>query len=369
MPQNTMTDALLSRPTAAAGQLLHRAVAWWLTELHGMVPPALAALPGRLFGRDGQDSAILQLNGASAVLRLRQPGRAAPVMIVLDDAHDRITALLRRHRLPAAVTVALDPQQLFVATIDLPRAAARALDAVMRHQVERMVPLPAEQICFAYRPLPRPANAAALKIAVVVAKRSAVDQALALTRGVGLHARRVVAEIAEAGPAPLVLCRPDRALAGTPARTRLFRALEAAALALVIAAYGVHVLRLEQVRADLSDAVAQARQTAAATRALGQRVALSTDALAFLRERRQEPQPLDSLSALLPLDAWVSELTLRGRTVEIVGQAAHASSLIGLIEGSSAFARAQFRSPITLLPDGHAERFDLTFDVKPETPR
>jgi general secretion pathway protein L len=372
MPQNAMTDALLSRPTATAGVFLHRAVAWWLAELGGMVPRSRVAAFRRLLGRDAQDTAILDLNGSRAALHLREPGRAAPLTVVLGDtpadAHDRVSALLRRHRSRNGVTVRLDPQQVFVATLDLPRAAERSLDAVMRHQVERMVPLPAEQICFAYCRLPRPANAATSRFAVAVAKRTTVEQAQALTRGIGLEARRIVAESAEAGALPLVIWRPDRAQSVTPARRRLHRALEAAALSLALAAYGLHVYRLEQVRADLSDAVAQAKQTAAATRALGQHVALSADALTFLRARRQEPQPLqvlDSLTRLLPLDSWVSDLTLRDRSVEIVGAAAHSTGLIPLIEGSPAFGRAKFRSPITLLPDGRTERFDLTFDVKP----
>jgi general secretion pathway protein L len=376
MPQNTMTDALLSRPTAAASLVLRRALAWWLAELGDMAPRALVAACRRLLGRDGPDTAILDLNGSQAVLHIREPGRAAPLTVALGDApadaHGRISALLRRRRERNAVTVRLDPQQLFVATLNLPRAAERSLDAVMRHQVERMVPLPAEQMCFAYRALDRPAGATAVKIAVAVAKRTAVEQALALTRGIGLQPRRVVADVAEAGPAPLVLWLPDTPRVETPARRRMLRGLEAAALALAVAAYGVHVHRLDRLRQDLADAVAQARQAAAATHDLSQRVALSGEALAFLRERRQQAPPLlvlDRLTGLLPLDSWVSDLALHGQSVEIVGAAAHATGLIALIEGSSTFGQAQFRSPITLLPDGRTERFDLTFDVKPDRSR
>jgi Tfp pilus assembly protein PilN len=78
---------------------------------------------------------------------------------------------------------------------------------------------------------------------------------------------------------------------------------------------------------------------------------------------------LDDLTTLLPLDSWVTDMTFRGRTVEIVGSARHATDLVALIEQSAVFGHAQLRSPITLLPDGHAERFDLTFDVKPAGPR
>jgi general secretion pathway protein L len=235
-----------------------------------------------------------------------------------------------------------------------------------------MVPLPAAQTCFAWRVMPRQSDATTLKVVVAVAKRAAVDQAQAQARGLGLAPRHIVAEIAEAGPAPLVIWQADRSAAGTATRRRLFRALELTALAMALIAYGLHVHRLDQIRDGLQQAVSQARQEAATTRTLGQQAARSADALTFLRARRQEPAPLqvlDDLTTLLPLDSWVSDLTLRGRTVEIVGSAQHATDLVALIEQSAAFGRAQFRSPITLLPDGHNERFDLTFDVKTVKPR
>jgi Tfp pilus assembly protein PilN len=363
-----MMEALPARPTAvAAGQFVRRALAWWLTELADMAPRSL----GRLYGRPRDDAAVLDLTGDQAFLVLRDSDRPAPLSIALGDApaeaRDRIGALLRRHKSSGSATIRISRARLFVTTLDLPRAAERSLDAVLRHQVERLVPLPAADICFAYRVLPRPSNAANLKVAVAVAKRSLVDQAQDLARGLGLAPRQIVAEVAEAGPAPLVIWQAHRSPTVGAARRRLFRVLELTAAVLALLAYGVHVRQLDQVRDGLQQAVAQARQQAAETRSLGQHAARSAEALVFLRARRQEPAPLrvlDDLTTLLPLDAWVSDLTIRGRTVEIVGSARHATDLVALIEGSGVFGHAQFRSPITLLPDGQAERFDLTFDVK-----
>jgi general secretion pathway protein L len=367
-----MMDALPARPAVAVSHFLRRAVAWWLTELADMAPRAL----GRLYGRSRHDAAVLDLTGEQAFLLLRERDRAAPLSVALGDApaddRGRIGALLRRHKTDDTVTVRISPATLFVTTLTLPRAAERSLEPVLRHQVERMVPLPAAQTCFAWRVMPRQSDATTLKVVVAVAKRAAVDQAQAQARGLGLAPRHIVAEIAEAGPAPLVIWQADRSAAGTATRRRLFRALELTALAMALIAYGLHVHRLDQIRDGLQQAVSQARQEAATTRTLGQQAARSADALTFLRARRQEPAPLqvlDDLTTLLPLDSWVSDLTLRGRTVEIVGSAQHATDLVALIEQSAAFGRAQFRSPITLLPDGHNERFDLTFDVKTVKPR
>jgi general secretion pathway protein L len=375
MSQVAMIAALLFRPTAAAGQFLRRAVTWWLDELSGMVPGTLRHsfdhVFGRVFGDAASDAAELDLAGGRAFLLLRERGRAVPLSVPLEEApaaaRHRVAALLRRHGTGNATTIRLDPGRLFITTLDLPRAAERSLEAVLRHQVEHLIPLPPTQLCFAHRMLPRPANAATLRVAVAVAKRASLDKALALARELGLLPRRVVAEINEAGPTLLTLWQANRVSTVTPVRRRLFRMLEAAALALAVAAYGLHIHHLNQLRDTLQAAIAQSRQQAAGTRDLAHRVTQSAEALAFLRARRDAPAPLwvlDRLTTLLPSDTWVSDLTLRGRDVEIVGFAPHAADLIGLIEGSPVFAQARFRSPITLLPDEHAERFDLTLAVK-----
>jgi general secretion pathway protein L len=367
-----MIDAFLARPKVVAGQFLRAAVAWWLAELAGMVPAAFA----RMWGGPGQVAATLDLTGDMVFLVLQERGRAAPLSVALGDAsaeaRGRVSDLLRRRKSPDSVAIRLDPKQLFVTTLTLPRAAERSLEAVLRHQVERLLPLPAVQTSFAFRVLPHPAGATTLQIVVAVVKRTSIDRALALARSLGLAPRQVVAWINEAGPRPLIMWQADRSRAQTIARRRVCRGLELAAVVLALIAYGLHVHRLEQVRDGLLDAVSQARQQAVTTRALSQQVTQSADALSFLRTRRQEADQLgvlDTLTRLLPLDSWVSELRLRDRTVEIIGTSPRATDLITLIEGSQVFDRAQFRSPITLLPDGHAERFDLTFEVKVAKPQ
>jgi general secretion pathway protein L len=89
--------------------------------------------------------------------------------------------------------------------------------------------------------------------------------------------------------------------------------------------------------------------------------------LAFFRGRRQDPSPLavlDALTRLMPTDSWVKELSVHGRTIEISGFSPHAADLVARIESSATFENPQFRSPITLAPDGKSERFDLSLDAK-----
>jgi len=56
---------------------------------------------------------------------------------------------------------------------------------------------------------------------------------------------------------------------------------------------------------------------------------------------------LKNLTDVLPADAWLTTLTLDAKGIELVGQAASASTLIPLLENSPRFERVEFSSPVT----------------------
>src|SRR5262249_43619119 len=119
----------------------------------------------------------------------------------------------------------------------------------------------------------------------------------------------------------------------------------------------------------LETRLAAATPAAAAVRALGKEVGRVDGAAAFFDRRRRETERLhlvDVLTRMVPLDSWLTGLSVRGREVEVAGHSPHASDLVARVEASAFFQNPQFRSPITLAPDGKSERFDLTFEVRPE---
>jgi general secretion pathway protein L len=56
---------------------------------------------------------------------------------------------------------------------------------------------------------------------------------------------------------------------------------------------------------------------------------------------------LQELTDLVPTDTWLQALTMDRQGVELTGQAAAASQLIPLLEGSKALERVEFTSPVT----------------------
>jgi general secretion pathway protein L len=370
-----MTSAILSRPTIAAGQFIRHGVSWWLGELAQLVPHQLL----RLFGRPGDPNSVLQFGAREPVLVVSDRRQASPIVLPLagfgeHERRMRIQSVLRSHRADDTVAVSLDRSLVFETSIDLPLAAEGSLQAILQHQIERLVPLSTAETCFAFRIVARMPAAGMLKVRLVIVKNETIEAGLAAAGAAGLDPRLVIAPQAEES-APrdrVVLWRADSVLAEATGRRRLRHALEIAAIVFALLAYGLYVHRLDRIRDDLQARIDHAKPVAAAVQSLAQRVGETNEALAFFQSRRNEVWPLailDELTRLVPTDSWVKQLVVRGRMVEIDGNSPRATDLVSRVESSALFANPRFRSPITLSPDGKSERFDLSFDIRPEAAR
>jgi general secretion pathway protein L len=368
-----MNSAILSRPTVLAGQLIRRGVSWWLGEVAELVPHQLL----RLFGQSGETTSVLQFGAGEPVLLLSDRRQASPIVLPLagfgeHERRMRVQSVLRGHRADDTVAVSLDRSMVFETSIDLPSAAEGSLDAILRHQIERLVPLSAAETCFAYRIIARMPTAGTLKVGLTIAKNATIEAGLAAAKAAGLNPRLVIVPQPEGAPSDrVVLWRAGSGPAAVIGRRRLRHALEIAAIVFAFLAYGLYVHRLDRIRDDLQTRIDHAKPVAAAVQSLAQRVGETNEALSFFRSRRNEVPPLailDELTRLVPTDSWVKQLAARGRTVEIDGSSPRASDLVSRVESSAMFENPRFRSPITLSPDGKSERFDLLLDIKVPPP-
>ena len=374
-----MTTAILSRPTIAIGQLIHRGLAWWLSELAQMAPRWLL----RLFGKPGDPSSILQVGANELILFLSDRRRPSPIVVPLTGFGDherrlRIQSVMRSHRADGAVAIRLDRSLVFETGIELPLAAEGSLRPILQHQIERLVPLSALETCFGYRVVTRSPIANTLKVHLTITKTATIDGALAAARADGLSPKLVIAPDVEGPPrdggagVPVLLWQASGGRAETDTRRRLRYGLEIAAVLLALAAYGLYVHRLDQMRDDLQARNERARPMVAAVQILARQIGQTGDLAAFFQSRRRAAPPLailDELTKLVPTDSWVKQLVVRGRTVEIDGFSPRATDLVARVEKSEMFENPQFRSPITLSPDGKSEQFDLSLDVKSEAAR
>lgn len=74
---------------------------------------------------------------------------------------------------------------------------------------------------------------------------------------------------------------------------------------------------------------------------------------------------LRELTEILPNDAWLTTLALDAKGVELVGQAAAASTLIPLLENSPRLERVEFASPVTRGRDREQFRIRAAWEAAP----
>jgi general secretion pathway protein L len=112
----------------------------------------------------------------------------------------------------------------------------------------------------------------------------------------------------------------------------------------------------------------------------GKRAAEATDSLRkelesrvaehnYLLKKKQELPPvvlaLEELTRILPDDTWVQQLDIKGTELQIQGETASSSKLIGLFEQSKMFHDAGFRSPLTKGQGASAEHYQLAAELRP----
>jgi general secretion pathway protein L len=355
--------AALDQWTASGRDAISRGVSWWLGELREL-------LPWRLAGHAERAPAILEVSADRATLVLTKRGAMQASELPLRgvdpaEARSRVQSSLRARRLGDAVIIRLDPSLLLRSSVTLPLAAERSLRPILQNQLERLVPLPATEVCFEYRVVSRSPAARTLTVELLTATRASIDDAVALAKSVGLVPRLAIAPGAAGSDAAMVLWRASRQQE-SPRQRRLKRGLELTAALLLIVAYGTYVYRLDERRDEVETEVAQAAKQAAAARAQMQQQTATQSALALLERHRKEPSPLallNELTGLIPSSAWISQLTLQKRNIEIIGYSPRVSDFVPRINNSDSFWNLKFRSPIALSPDGKGERFDISFDV------
>jgi general secretion pathway protein L len=339
---------------------LRQAANWWLAELYGLVPQSLIST----LHHQGRATAKLELHPDTASLLVQGPNRKTcdVIPIPLDD----VAAITARADLAErTVEIILDEGFLFRPCVDLPLAAENALASILRHQLERLVPLDPATLRFVWTVKERLPEKNLLKVEICLVKQSTLERALLLSERLGLKPRRIL--VAGEGGLLVPVWRQQAAEPLQGRQRVLCRGLEFITVVFVCATYASVILRLGSERSALQSKVAALEERATSVSVLAARTAAAETMLAQVRNRVAAPTALavlDELTKALPLDASVSEFHVQGRKVVIVGTASHATSLLGAIEQSPFFSNATFTAPITAGVAGIGERYQISFDVK-----
>ncbi len=327
------------------------ALQWWLGELSSLARDAARLVP---WGRG--DHVTIEAGERYWIVR----GRGA-VLGQVDCAGEDADGALRRLVAPGrrgrSAIVELPPERVLARRVDLPALARGDLMRLLRFEIARHFPFPAERAHFAHRILPKRDPASdRIEIEIVAVARETVAEIRAALAASGIAASRIAVQGSAGGP--MVLDEEEAAPRGAT-----YRALVAALCALAIAALVSPIVRDRIRLASLAREIAAITPAAQSARA-ARDARRSTQAQLAAPLRLAAARPplvavLDRLTTAVPDGAWLQSLGISGREVTIDGLSPSAAVVALQLEKSGAFANVAFRAPIARDPATGLEHFTL----------
>ena len=267
----------------------------------------------------------------------------------------------------AHVILLLVPGQYLTTRMVLPIAAGRELRNVVRHELERRMPFTVDEVWFEFVVSARDDAANQLHLDVYVAPRETVGELLRKLEGFGARPTEIkLSEHTEAPPrdpfgvdllkhAPYARRRRYR----LPCRLNILAGLAVVFLATLHAP----LIRYGAIGAEISMQVAEARQTALELQSVTDERAQWLARNRFLEDQRaSHTAPLAILRELtetLPEHTWLTRLSISRSQVQLEGETAAATDILGVVENSPYLEAAEFGSPITKAGSSDKERFDI----------
>ena len=319
---------------------------------------------------------LIVLSGQSAgVLTARL--KSAPKGAGLRDISFRVANGRPSPALPAEwreafrgsqVETDLAPGQVLFRSLDFPRQAADFLDGMIRTQIDRLTPWPAEEAVFGWSS-PAVTEQERIELTLAATSKQEIEPLVQLATNLGARSLAAFAAPAAAAEAEAKIKVFDSALGSAAGRgldtPRMLRAAllsagAAAALALLLAVYVGDSLNTEQ----------QQLMRRISERRAALRLGPGGDSALGLLAKRKQTSPasvvvLEALSQALPDGTYVTELRIDGDKVQVIGMTQDAPSLIRLIEKSPQFARATFFAPTTRAQNEPGERFHIEARITP----
>jgi len=340
---------------------LRCALSWWLGELIETVPAPLrrrlAGLRPRLVLTSGKEGVFI------AAVTGNERRLIGPVDLTAPESLRAALATLAGA--PDTATLSLAADSMLQTRFTLPLAAERNLDAVIGYEFERLMPFPRGESYDSYRILGRDRAAKLMEMELTVLRRDGIDPVIETMRRAGLHVTGIAA--GETGAMiPLKGARHN----GFQSRSgRIIAGLAILDLFLAMTAMALPLLRGNADLQRLETAVADARQGAGESAALGREIVAFDKTRDFLA-RKKNGQPtmvelLDEVTRLTPDDSWMTEFAVNGTGLRLVGSSASAATLLSLIDRAPHFRDAAFRSSVTQDRQPGRERFDIGAEIAP----
>jgi general secretion pathway protein L len=286
-----------------------------------------------------------------------------PMILDTSQTSEPLPPQLRKLLPGRRVRLLLSAERFVFRPLELPRAAASFLDGVVRSQIDRLSPWTADAAVFGWS---APADVGPDKIALTVAAapRTHVDPIAEGLLSSGAASVEISTRLEDGGRPVALTWRAAGETEAGRLRRFLIAALTVAGIVFAVS-FGAWFVLGGGYDAQLSDL--QNQLAAHRAKLEGEQGSKIMQALRALEtQKRTRPSVslvLEALSKTLPDDAHLTDLTIEGEKVQIIGMGSNAPALIPLIEQSGSFAKAIFFAPTVRGTNG-ADNFHIEAQIE-----
>ena len=261
---------------------------------------------------------------------------------------------------PRQLVLRFPASQALIRTLSLPMAAEKNLRQVAGFEMDRLTPFTVAQVYYGAAVLERQPEQRRLRVELTALPRAGVEPVLIQLQERGLRPDAI--EVA-GGRLGFNLLPPEQRVRRDLWGQRLRAVLIVVALLLIAAAAILPIWQQRQLVIGVMTKVGRLQQVANQSLTLRDQLDRTLETSRMLAQKKQalpsRIELLRELTAILPDDTWLERVQIKGESVQIVGQSAKASALIGIVESSKLLNGAGFTSPVTIDPRFGKERFML----------
>lgn len=343
-------------------------LAWWLRQMHDLLPPA-----HRRRG-EGGNAWVLELLADAPLRRvallLRRRGQErAYGQFALDAAGlAALRTTLRRAGgggWRARVVLRVPAALLLARPIVLPLAAERDLGFMLRYEMDRLTPFTADQVFFTWHVDRRDVAGRRLHLTLLLLARAAVQPLLRALAGAELMPCWLEA------PGPAGVPRRVPLQPSTPPHPARRAAMAATIFGMLATAAALPFMTQWQETRAVARRIVALRPAVAQVQVLrGQLAAHRPGKEVFAQERVRVGDALHILAVLtdvLPDDTFLTDLRLQSGRLTLDGESAAAALLIPALAANKLFRAPTFAAPVTRLPNRAAELFSIRAELARET--
>jgi general secretion pathway protein L len=325
---------------------------WWAEQL-GTLVPARWMQPAGAVG----DAVILTLgNGGNAVIEavVRKRGRTRSLgRFNLDDAgRAALRAAAAREGAGGAVILKLPRGALLETQLILPLAAERDLAGLLAVGMDRETPFAADEVYWDAAVVARDRAQRRLITRLSLVPRAPLAPLVDALAAAGLTPTAVAAATADSTAERLIALAHAAAPADTW-RARVIPAMAAVCAVLALTAIGLPFLDQSTALSSVEAHIAQLQPAVDEVARLKRQIAgAGREVVAAERARVGDPlRALAAITAALPDDSYLVNLSIRSRKLSLNGRSTSAARLLAGLAGDPSFRAPTFAAPVTK-PEG-----------------